>query len=645
MLHMPPFHSPADGELCNSKCSDYNDRCSRLTCVATSDRDELYSPPPDLICSDSEHEVLSYSSNSEECLPLTPVDSDDSLSSVIEVDLLDGEDAVPPLLAAALAAGAVHRRVVALHHVVCLASGVACMSVNVASLTKGIVAVASAVAWTAAEERYERHQSLAVVAVAVAAGVRGFAVPWVDLSRTAHRSTAHLAAETTTAFTALDLLWGWTVVAHEVTQCEEQHRLLIDEEASRSKIRAARTVSTLSFIADLSVLRRMRIQSSEFMHRYKVVHRWLRRLEFVERREATVKFITASVDSVVNALMQEEGRERDRVTRVAARQRRQLSLEGAQQDAAATWFTAKERERELIDSAKRKEEAAEERKRCRLRSKSLPKGSSFGRTSDEGLARRARIMEEMRGPHRGTHSQALATVPRPYGLIIDPSLLFTGLPPPGTLTSDTPLIPRPPARRSRIIAPDVSSTKAAILRVLEAAGLQDGDMLYDIGCGAGNLLLSVAEKYPKVRAVGIEIRMNKAKEAFEKTAQFSPMITVLHGDALQADFSRATVLTLYMIPAALGHLVRKFEDELSVGTRVISLVFALPGWKHKEFKDNVFSYVFGEHISAEPSSTTIEPRAEPRRSRLSLPTLPRRQQMAAGGALSAARARRFSATV
>ena len=84
-------------------------------------------------------------------------------------------------------------------------------------------------------------------------------------------------------------------------------------------------------------------------------------------------------------------------------------------------------------------------------------------------------------------------------------------------------------------------------QMLRLADISPGDVLYDLGCGDGRIVVAAAEKYG-IRAVGVDInpariaeaRENARRHGVEKRVQF------ILGDAKKADFSDATVITMYL---------------------------------------------------------------------------------------------------
>ena len=146
------------------------------------------------------------------------------------------------------------------------------------------------------------------------------------------------------------------------------------------------------------------------------------------------------------------------------------------------------------------------------------------------------------------------------------------------------------------LAPSVGSPERAVDKMLEVANLKRGETLYDLGCMDGRILLAAVKEY-KVNAVGIEINERYAKKAAEaaKKAGLQDHITVIHGDFMKTDLSRANVVTLYLATAANETLRPNLERYLKPSTRVVSYDYPIPGWKAIDTYDTQ-GYVGDTHV-------------------------------------------------
>jgi cyclopropane fatty-acyl-phospholipid synthase-like methyltransferase len=127
--------------------------------------------------------------------------------------------------------------------------------------------------------------------------------------------------------------------------------------------------------------------------------------------------------------------------------------------------------------------------------------------------------------------------------------------------------------------PFVPTPVQVVDRMLEMARVTSEDVVYDLGSGDGAIIIRAAKKFG-VRGVGIEIdadlvrkaQANAFKEKVEHLVEFRVQ------DALAVDVSRATVVTLYMLPEFNAKLRPLLDRQLQPGARVVSHDFPVEGW-------------------------------------------------------------------
>lgn len=128
--------------------------------------------------------------------------------------------------------------------------------------------------------------------------------------------------------------------------------------------------------------------------------------------------------------------------------------------------------------------------------------------------------------------------------------------------------------------PFVPTPIAVVDKMLELAEIKKGDVLYDLGSGDGRIVIRAAQKYG-IRAVGIEVDSLLLAEA-RKAAQaagVSHLVQFRAEDALKADISRATVVTLYMLPWFNEAMKPNFKKMLKPGARIVAHDFGIEGWE------------------------------------------------------------------
>lgn len=110
--------------------------------------------------------------------------------------------------------------------------------------------------------------------------------------------------------------------------------------------------------------------------------------------------------------------------------------------------------------------------------------------------------------------------------------------------------------------------------MLKLANVNSNDVVYDLGCGDGIIVVTAAQKYGAT-AVGIDIDPQRVKEANERVeqAKVGDKVTILNQDLFTTDISKATVVTLYLLPSLNKKLIPKLNAELKPGTRIVSQSF------------------------------------------------------------------------
>jgi ribosomal protein L11 methylase PrmA len=141
-----------------------------------------------------------------------------------------------------------------------------------------------------------------------------------------------------------------------------------------------------------------------------------------------------------------------------------------------------------------------------------------------------------------------------------------------------------PTRRPDVIY--VPTPEAVVEAMLQVAGVGKNDIVYDLGCGDGRIPVTAAKKYGAT-GVGIDIDPQRIKEAKENVAKnnVGDKVTIVQGDLFEQDLSKATVVTLYLLPSLNVKLMPKLMKELKPGTRVVSHAFDMGDWKPEKELD------------------------------------------------------------
>jgi SAM-dependent methyltransferase len=122
--------------------------------------------------------------------------------------------------------------------------------------------------------------------------------------------------------------------------------------------------------------------------------------------------------------------------------------------------------------------------------------------------------------------------------------------------------------------PYVPTPQPVVDKMLELARVGKNDMLFDLGCGDGRIVVTAA-KARGARGTGIDLDPARIAEATEnaKKAGVADRAKFRVGDLFKTDFSSATVVTLYLLPTINAKLRPQLWKQLRVGTRVVSHAF------------------------------------------------------------------------
>jgi precorrin-6B methylase 2 len=119
-------------------------------------------------------------------------------------------------------------------------------------------------------------------------------------------------------------------------------------------------------------------------------------------------------------------------------------------------------------------------------------------------------------------------------------------------------------------------------KMLELAAVKKGDVLYDLGCGDGRIVVAAAKKFG-VKATGFDIDPQRIKEANEnvKDNKVEDRVTIRRADIFETDLREANVVTLYLLPELNVRLMPQLK-QLKPGSRIVSHDFDMKGAKPKQ---------------------------------------------------------------
>ncbi len=126
----------------------------------------------------------------------------------------------------------------------------------------------------------------------------------------------------------------------------------------------------------------------------------------------------------------------------------------------------------------------------------------------------------------------------------------------------------------------VPTPQEVVLEMLKMAKVTQSDVVYDLGCGDGRIVITAAKLFG-ARGVGVDIDPIRIKESNEnaRKAGVAGRVKFIEGDLFATDLTEATVVTLYLTPELNVQVRPKLFRELRPGTRIVSHDFDMGDWK------------------------------------------------------------------
>jgi len=134
-----------------------------------------------------------------------------------------------------------------------------------------------------------------------------------------------------------------------------------------------------------------------------------------------------------------------------------------------------------------------------------------------------------------------------------------------------------------INAPYVTTPPHVVDRMVKLAGITRNDVVYDLGCGDGRLVIAAA-RIGAARGVGIDLSSDRIREARALAAAggVADRIEFRRADVFDTDFQEATVVMMYLMPELNRNLREKLRHQLRPGSRIVSHAFDMGDWKADE---------------------------------------------------------------
>jgi SAM-dependent methyltransferase len=153
----------------------------------------------------------------------------------------------------------------------------------------------------------------------------------------------------------------------------------------------------------------------------------------------------------------------------------------------------------------------------------------------------------------------------------------------------------------------VPTPMPVVNKMLEMAEVKRGNLLYDLGCGDGRIVVTAAKEFG-ARGIGIDLDPNRIAEAQAnaREAGVSDLTRFMVADLFETDFSDADVVTLYLLPELNVRLRPRLWRQLKLGARVVSHDFRMGDWKPERTEHvgnaTVYGWTLNERVRKPPAS-------------------------------------------
>lgn len=168
------------------------------------------------------------------------------------------------------------------------------------------------------------------------------------------------------------------------------------------------------------------------------------------------------------------------------------------------------------------------------------------------------------------------------------------------LAAAAPVRAQPTVEIERTGGPYVPTPQIIVDRMLELGKVDAKDFVVDLGSGDGRIVVTAAKRYG-ASGFGIEIdpELIERSNATARKEGVGARVSFRREDMFKADISKASVLTLYVLPGMMDMLRPKVLRELQPGTRIVSHDYHFGDWS----PDNRVSFESQEKQAAVGFST------------------------------------------
>jgi SAM-dependent methyltransferase len=171
----------------------------------------------------------------------------------------------------------------------------------------------------------------------------------------------------------------------------------------------------------------------------------------------------------------------------------------------------------------------------------------------------------------------------------------------------------------------VPTPPSVVPQMLKMAGVTADDVVYDLGCGDGRIIIAAA-KERGAKGIGVELdpRLVQLCNENAKKAGVDDRVQFLQQDLFLCDFSDASVVMLYLMPTINVKLRPKLFKELKPGTRVVSHNFDMGDWEPEQKillrpeSRWLYLWIMPAYVQGEWDAKLVGPNGQPQNARLHL---------------------------
>lgn len=127
--------------------------------------------------------------------------------------------------------------------------------------------------------------------------------------------------------------------------------------------------------------------------------------------------------------------------------------------------------------------------------------------------------------------------------------------------------------------PFVPTPQNVVEQMLDIADVNESDYVIDLGSGDGRIVIAAAKRGAVGHGIDLDPQRIKEARANANKAEVDDRIIFLKGDLFETDFSRASVITMYLLPSVNLKLRPELLNKLEPGTRIVSHDFDMGDWQ------------------------------------------------------------------